>query len=125
MLTKRQKETLDYIRAYSAQNGIAPSFIEMMDATGQSSKSGVYRILIALEERGFIRRLRDRARAIELIPDPHLDIKLPDLSDHDLARECRRRGYAMGKWEKVRERRGTGFIEVMQFREVAPEARRA
>ena len=125
MLTQRQKEMYDFIRAYYAQHGIAPSFMEMMAATGRVSKSGVHRVLTALEERGFIRRMRDRARAIELIADPHLHIRLCDLSDYELARECRRRGYNMGQWQRVRERLGEGYIEVMHFREVAPEARRA
>jgi SOS-response transcriptional repressor LexA len=123
MLTQRQKEMYDFIRAYYAKHGIAPSFMEMMDATGRSSKSGVHRVLVALEERGFIRRMRDRARAIELVPDPHLLLTLSQIGDTELALECHRRGYVMGRWQKARERLGDGYMEVMHFREVAPRAR--
>lgn len=66
-LTRRQRELLDFISAYSAKHGIAPSFDEMASATDEASKSSVHRIIVALEERGFIRRLPNRARAIEIV----------------------------------------------------------
>lgn len=67
MLTRKQRELLDYIGAFVATEGAAPSFEEMKDALGLKSKSGVHRLVSALEERGFIRRLPNRARAIEPI----------------------------------------------------------
>jgi SOS-response transcriptional repressor LexA len=70
MLTQRQSELLAYLRAYEAAHpGISPSFDEMAAAIGYTSKSGVYRMLGSLEERGFIRRLKYRARAIEVLPE--------------------------------------------------------
>jgi SOS-response transcriptional repressor LexA len=66
-LTPTQRRLLDFIQRYQAENGIAPTFAEMQLAAGQSSKSGVFRLLISLEERGYIRRLHGRARAIELL----------------------------------------------------------
>lgn len=67
MLTHRQKELLDFIRTRLAEAGVSPSFEEMKSALGLHSKSGVHRMVLALEERGFISRLPDRARAIEVI----------------------------------------------------------
>jgi repressor LexA len=61
-LTAQQKRLLDYLRSCE----LCPSFSEMRDAIGLSSKSGVYRLIAALEERGYIRRLHNRTRAIEL-----------------------------------------------------------
>lgn len=66
-LTKRQHELLAFIEAYIKENNIAPSFDEMRDGIGLSSKSGVFRLLTALEERGRIRRYHYRARALEVI----------------------------------------------------------
>ena len=71
MLTTKQKELLVFINARLQETGVPPSFDEMKEALGLQSKSGVHRLIIALEERGFIRRLPHRARAIEVI-------KLPD-----------------------------------------------
>lgn len=71
MLTRKQQELLTFIRARVAENdGIAPSFEEMKDAVGLKSKSGIHRLITALEERGFIRRLPHRARAIEVLRLP-------------------------------------------------------
>ncbi len=70
MLTKRQKDLLDVIHDGIAREGICPSFDEMKKAVGLRSKSGIHRHLAALEERGFIRRLPHRARAIEVIKLP-------------------------------------------------------
>lgn len=66
-LTPRQRELLDYIRARLAKDGVAPSFEEMREHLGVSSKSGVFQLLRTLEEKGRIRRLPDRARAIEVV----------------------------------------------------------
>src|SRR5690242_19611442 len=70
MLTRKQRELLQFIQERLADTGISPSFDEMKDALGLKSKSGVHRLVTALEERGFIRRLRHRARALEVVRLP-------------------------------------------------------
>ena len=67
MLTKKQKELLDYIALVNKKFGISPSYDEMKDKLKLKSKSGIHRIISALEERGFIRKLANKARAIEII----------------------------------------------------------
>jgi SOS regulatory protein LexA len=71
MLTRKQHELLMFIHERMKETGIPPSFDEMKDALDLASKSGIHRLITALEERGFIRRLPNRARAMEVI-------KLPD-----------------------------------------------
>ncbi|MBM3511103.1 MAG: transcriptional repressor LexA [Alphaproteobacteria bacterium] len=70
MLTKKQYELLLFIRDRLSQSGISPSFDEMKEALKLKSKSGVHRLITALEERGFIRRLPHRARALEVMKLP-------------------------------------------------------
>jgi repressor LexA len=71
MLTKKQLDLLDFINKRVQRDGVPPSFDEMKEALDLRSKSGIHRLITALEERGFIRRLAHRARAIEIV-------KLPD-----------------------------------------------
>ena len=73
MLTRKQYELLQFIDQRLKEAGVPPSFDEMKDALDLRSKSGIHRLITALEERGFIRRLPNRARAIEVL-------KLPELS---------------------------------------------
>ncbi|MBN34151.1 MAG: repressor LexA [Rhodospirillaceae bacterium] len=70
MLTRKQQELLLYINSRLAEDGVSPSFDEMKDAVGLKSKSGIHRLITALEERGFIRRLPHRARALEVLKLP-------------------------------------------------------
>lgn len=70
MLTRKQHELLCYIHDHLASSGVSPSFEEMKDALELKSKSGVHRLISALEERGFIRRLPNRARALEVLKAP-------------------------------------------------------
>lgn len=70
MLTQKQKELLLFIHARMQDEGVPPSFDEMRDALDLKSKSGIHRLITALVERGFIRRLPHRARAIEVIKLP-------------------------------------------------------
>jgi repressor LexA len=70
MLTAKQRELLVFIDSRLKQNGISPSFDEMREALALKSKSGVHRLISALEERGFIRRLANRARALEVVKLP-------------------------------------------------------
>ena len=67
MLTRKQKELLDYLTAHAKAHDVPPSFDEMRDALGLASKSGIHRLVSGLEERGYIRRLANRARAIEIL----------------------------------------------------------
>lgn len=70
MLTKKQLDLLDFINKRVTRDGVPPSFDEMKDALDLRSKSGIHRLITALEERGFIRRLAHRARAIEIVKLP-------------------------------------------------------
>ena len=70
MLTRKQFELLRFIHERLTEAGVPPSFDEMKDALDLRSKSGIHRLITALEERGFIRRLPNRARAIEVIKLP-------------------------------------------------------
>ena len=78
MLTRKQLELLSFINKRVARDGVPPSFDEMKEALSLRSKSGIHRLITALEERGFIRRLAHRARAIEII-------KLPEALDKGTA----------------------------------------
>ncbi|MGB1236163.1 MAG: LexA family protein, partial [Planktomarina sp.] len=70
MLTKKQLQLLEFIQKRTDTDGVSPSFDEMKEALDLRSKSGIHRLITALEERGFIRRLAHRARAIEVIKTP-------------------------------------------------------
>ena len=70
MLTRKQLELLDFIQKRMDRDGVPPSFDEMKEALDLRSKSGIHRLITALEERGFIRRLAHRARAIEIVKLP-------------------------------------------------------
>jgi repressor LexA len=70
MLTRKQLELLDFIQKRMDRDGVPPSFDEMKEALDLRSKSGIHRLITALEERGFIRRLAHRARAIEIVKVP-------------------------------------------------------
>ncbi|MDP2697793.1 transcriptional repressor LexA [Thalassospira sp.] len=78
MLTRKQYELLVYIDNYLRDTGISPSFDEMKEALNLKSKSGIHRLITGLEERGFIRRLAHRARALEVL-------RLPDNNDDSAA----------------------------------------
>jgi repressor LexA len=82
MLTRKQHELLMFIHERVKEAGISPSFDEMKDALDLKSKSGIHRLITALEERGFIRRLANRARALEVI-------KLPDGIGTSAARDSK------------------------------------
>ena len=71
MLTKKQYELLMFINERLKETGVSPSFDEMKEALNLKSKSGIHRLITALEERGFVKRMAHRARALDII-------KLPD-----------------------------------------------
>lgn len=75
MLTRKQHELLLFIHERLAETGVSPSFEEMKDALELKSKSGVHRLISALEERQFIRRLPNRARALEVVRMPEASAK--------------------------------------------------
>ena len=70
MLTRKQSELLRFIHERLKETGVPPSFDEMKEALDLRSKSGIHRLILALEERGFIRRLPNRARALEVLRLP-------------------------------------------------------
>ena len=70
MLTRKQLDLLEFIHKRVQRDGVPPSFDEMKEALDLRSKSGIHRLITALEERGFIRRLAHRARAIEIVKLP-------------------------------------------------------
>ena len=85
MLTTKQKELLMFIHERLKETGVPPSFDEMKEALDLKSKSGIHRLITALEERGFVRRLPHRARAMEIV-------RLPDSMPQALA--VRARGFS-------------------------------
>ena len=99
MLTKKQYDLLMYIHERLKEAGVPPSFDEMKDALDLRSKSGIHRLITALEERGFIRRLPNRARAIEVL-------KLPELGAS--AGGNARRGFTPSVIEGTLGKRGGG-----------------
>lgn len=72
-MTRREMEAFNFIDRYRAKHGLAPSYQEMADALGLASKSGVHRLVLQLEAKGWIRVHRHRARAIEITRQPLRD----------------------------------------------------
>ncbi len=107
MLTRKQRELLLYVHERLQADGVSPSFDEMKDALDLKSKSGIHRLITALEERGFIRRLPNRARALEVL-------RLPEGHEAGAASEptLQRRGFTPsvieGGLNKSEERSGSG-----------------
>jgi repressor LexA len=92
-LTHAQAELLRFIERFQAENnGVSPSFEEMKQAVGLQSKSGVHRLIEALEERGRITRQHNRARAIEILDQPMERPALMGFSSRELVAELARRG---------------------------------
>ena len=87
MLTRKQMELLVFVHERLKESGIPPSFDEMKDALDLRSKSGIHRLVKALEERGFIKRLPNRARAIEVI-------RLPESMQPSITAASRSRGFS-------------------------------
>ena len=76
MLTVKQKKLLEYINSFQKKNGVTPSYEEMKSALDLKSKSGIHRLILALEERGFLKRLAHKARALEVIKDGITSVKI-------------------------------------------------
>jgi|SRR5690625_1580764 len=102
MLTRKQHELLQFIFRHLKKEGVSPSFDEMKDALGLKSKSGIHRLITGLEERGFIRRLPHRARAIEILrlPDEVIGQELGGgLADPPQAKRGFRPNVISGGWK--------------------------
>lgn len=87
--TRQEKRLYDFIVAYNNEKGYPPSFQEMTDGVGLRSKSGIHRLIVALEERGKIARLRNRARSVVPVDD-NIFLRLPvelqaELNEYSLA----------------------------------------
>ena len=99
MLTRKQLELLLFINERLKEEGVPPSFEEMKEALNLHSKSGIHRLILALEERGFLRRMPNRARALEVV-------KLPDSHSPSLGGAQKRSGFSpnviQGNLGKVR-----------------------
>ncbi|WP_339107011.1 transcriptional repressor LexA [Thioclava sp. GXIMD4216] len=102
MLTRKQLELLNFINHRLQQDGVPPSFDEMKDALELRSKSGIHRLITALEERGFIRRLAHRARAIEIL-------KLPETLEKN---EASKSGFSPSVIEGGRPERPSQAMEI-------------
>ena len=76
MLTVKQKKLLEFINSFQKKNGVTPSYEEMKTALDLKSKSGIHRLILALEERGFLKRLAHKARALEVIKDSISGVKI-------------------------------------------------
>ena len=76
MLTVKQKKLLEFINSFQKKNGVTPSYEEMKSALDLKSKSGIHRLILALEERGFLKRLAHKARALEVIKDGISSVKI-------------------------------------------------
>ena len=78
MLTKKQKQLQNYIGTFQSRNDVTPSYEQIKDELELKSKSGIHRLILALEERGFVKRLAHKARALEIIKDgiANLDVSI-------------------------------------------------
>ena len=84
MLTKKQKELFVYLNNYISSNDISPSFEEMKNAVNLKSKSGIHRLITSLEQRGYIKRLKHKARAMEITKNlPNKNVNNIELSNDE------------------------------------------
>ena len=84
MLTKKQKELFVYLNNYISSNDISPSFEEMKNAVNLKSKSGIHRLITSLEQRGYIKRLKHKARAMEITKNlPNKNVNTIDSSNNE------------------------------------------
>lgn len=104
MLTRKQYELLMFIHERVRESGVPPSFDEMKDALGLKSKSGIHRLITALEERGYLRRMEKRARALEIV-------KLPEnVADQMRPAQSRSQALRMSPPPGMRSSRGEARI---------------
>ena len=84
MLTKKQKNLLLFINKKLRNSGVSPSYEEMKQSLNLKSKSGIHRLILALEERGFVKRLAHKARALEIIKDGISNVKVSEKNKNNL-----------------------------------------
>ena len=106
MLTAKQHELLLFIHRRLAETGVSPSFEEMKEALDLRSKSGVHRLISALEERAFIRRLPNRARALEVLRMPETAVPAAKPAADTMVRGDFRRVAAMSASWRLSDTRG-------------------
>ncbi|MDC0349243.1 hypothetical protein OAN21_02415 [Alphaproteobacteria bacterium] len=101
MLTKQQQKLLSFIKEFQREGGISPSYDEMRLALNQKSKSSIHMLLTGLVERGFIRKLSNRARALEILKYPNTGVSSlvsselsPERGGHPYERRGKKRGGA-------------------------------
>src|ERR1043165_636911 len=110
MLTRKQYELLMFIHERVRETGIPPSFDEMKDALDLRSKSGIHLLITALEERGFLRRMEKRARALEIVklPDNVAETARPATSRSQAQRMAPGRHHSRGESRVSADARGAG-----------------
>ena len=94
-ITPAQSALLEYLRAFSEREGHAPSYEQMMAAIGYRSKSNIHRLITCLHERGLIRRMPGRSRAIEIIDQSNLPREL----EQRIAAHCRKQGISRASFD--------------------------
>ena len=114
MLTKRQYQLLMLIEKRLREDGVSPSFEEMKEAIGLKSKSGIHRLISGLEERGFIRRLPNRARALEILRLPENQPEYQILSAGDLVSR-----QTVGSFSRLSENLAANSVELPLYGKIA------
>lgn len=114
MLTKRQYQLLMLIEKRLREDGVSPSFEEMKEAIGLKSKSGIHRLISGLEERGFIRRLPNRARALEVLRLPDNRAECQVMSARDLVSRQTTRSFS-----RLNENLAANSVELPRYGKIA------
>ncbi|MBQ8346547.1 MAG: transcriptional repressor LexA [Alphaproteobacteria bacterium] len=114
MLTKRQYQLLMLIEKRLREDGVSPSFEEMKESIGLKSKSGIHRLISGLEERGFIRRLPNRARALEVLRLPDNQGECPVMSAKDLVNRQTTRSFS-----RLSENLAANSVELPRYGKIA------
>ncbi|MGB0577775.1 MAG: transcriptional repressor LexA [Alphaproteobacteria bacterium] len=114
MLTKKQYDLLQFIDKHLKSRGVSPSFDEMKDALGLKSKSGIHRLITGLEERGFIRRLPHRARALEVLQLPE-NLQQPERVTSGFTPNVIEGGFS----EEIAEQSRDGLVQIPLYGRIA------
>lgn len=116
-MTPAMSETLEMIKRWNRVRGHPPTIREMMAALNVTSTGDMHRRITALVERGYLRRLPNRARALEVVADPHLPTDISQLSIDVLAAEIRRRGMVVGQVvETIYHEQGSAPVVKRKFK---------
>lgn len=121
-MTPKQLKALETIKAFIKKFGYPPSMREMVAAMGLKSTSEAHRLIKGLEARGYIRRLPNRVRAMEIVENPTLPKTLSQFTVSDLAREAERRGLVLGMIrEEWLHAQGETPTVKRSFKQISPE----